>query len=600
MASNLSMWRRPPISFSILICVVFGFAIFFELGRMDVVSDNEGQRAAPPAEMLRTGHYSVPTINEETYLAKPPLLYWSIAAVYWATGGPSEWAARVPSALCAIALVLCVYLVLRKAAGEKHARWAALMTGIAPYVMERSRWAELDVPLTLAMFVAIAALHLGTGRVRPVVIGGIACGAAMMLKGPVAFPFMWAGWVASVVVSNEAMAARLAGCVRWSAFALGLDLVLRGIAGMLKVEGFLTFPWGLILLIAVWTWPAARADWRSDRRMLRWCLATLVGAMCVTPWAIAVLREVGWDYVRALVDEQVVERTHTASRINGGSSLYFFIGAPFMLAPWGLLMPALLSRSLWRDCGAWYRFAVAFAGISICAFSLFAGKEYEYILPAVPFLASALAFVWLHEGDYGTSRALNTWVRAWKAVLPGLIAVGAIVTAIYFSAAYPKPIFVIEVWTFILVAAIAWRAFAQIDGPARLAAVSLAAILIVLVSRSFYYTGDQSPKSIIRLAADLQRQGYAVESSKMYPAFAFYAGAPIGEIQDVDVSKSVDAIKGNLLGDTPYFLLTRKEIAETFLQEIPEAKRRVIAGPVTSKHHVLIGNVASPIRSHEH
>ncbi len=585
MASTLSSWRSSPVPFSVLICVVVGFAIFFELARMDVVSDNEGQRAAPPAEMLRSGQFVVPTINQNVYLAKPPLLYWCIVPVYWLTGGPSEWAARLPGALCAIALVLCVYLMLRKAAGERHARWAALITGIAPYVLERARWTQLDIPLTFAIFIAITTLHLGKNGIRSAVIGGIACGAAMMLKGPVVIPFLWAGWVASVMVLNPASLDRFGVCIRWSIFSLGLDFVLRGFAALLDIGGFLTFPWGLVLLVGVWTWYAGRADWKTGRLFARWSLAAVFGALCAAPWAVAVLREVGWEYVQALIDEQVLERTHTASKINSGSTLYFFAGAPLMLAPWGLLLPALLSRSLWRAYGGWYRFAVTFGGISVATFSLFAGKEYEYILPAIPFLTSALAFVWLHEGDYGTSRLLNTWVRLCKAALPGLVGGMVLVAAVYFSVANPRPVLLVEIWVLVLVAGIAWRSLRLNEGLARLASVALAAILIVLIARSFHYTGKESPQEIVFYVAELQRQGYTVETSKFYPAFAFYSDTPI------DVLHDVNRLEENLLGEVPYFFLTRVEIAEAYLQEVPAANRQVLAGPVTSKNHILIGNV---------
>ena len=133
------------------------FAVFFELGRMDVCTDNEGERATPPAEMLRSGDYIVPTINGATYLAKPPLLYWVIAAVYRMTGEISALTARIPTAACAVALVLAVYLVFRRRLNESAARFAAIALLASPYFLERSRWAELDVPLTLATFLAIAA-----------------------------------------------------------------------------------------------------------------------------------------------------------------------------------------------------------------------------------------------------------------------------------------------------------------------------------------------------------------------------------------------------------------------------------------------------------
>lgn len=589
MAATLPLWRRPPIPFALFLCAVFGFAVFFELGRMDVVSDNEGQRAAPPVEMLRTGDYVVPTINGETYLAKPPLLYWAIVPFYHLSGGPNALAARLPGALCALGLFVSVYLFLRTPMGETHAQWAALMTGIAPYVLERARWSQLDIPLTFALFLAIATLQFGRRSRRNVLLAGVACGAAMLLKGPVVVPFLWAGWVASVL-TGDTDRGDVGRYVWWTAGAMVLDFVLRGIGSLTNYGGVLTFPWGLLIVLGLWTWCAGRVDWRGDRRFVRWLGAAAIGVVCLLPWALLVLREVGGEYVGALLVEQVLDRTHTASKINSGSSFYFFAGAPLMLAPWGLLMPALLSGRLWRSGGAPYRFCALFGGVSVAAFSLFAGKEYEYILPAVPFWAAAIALVWLHDGDYGDWRALNVWVRLCKAALPTLLAVIALGVAVYFSATNPRPLLLIEIWVVVGAAVLAWRAVGAGPGPRRLAVAAFTGILIAFVARSYHYTGARSPRELIGIANRLQASGYTVEASKMYPAFAFYADAHIEELQDVD------ALAEKLAGEAPYFYLTRTEILAGPLQEIPAEDRQLLAGPYTSKNHVLIGNGPLPER----
>ena len=133
------------------------FTAFFEIGRRDVVDDNEGQRAAPPAEMLRRGDFIIPTINEDDYLKKPPLIYWMIAGVYALTGVISPVTARIPTAISFVVLVIGVYLYARRTMGESAARWGALALVTCPYLVDRGRYAELDTPLTLATFLAVIA-----------------------------------------------------------------------------------------------------------------------------------------------------------------------------------------------------------------------------------------------------------------------------------------------------------------------------------------------------------------------------------------------------------------------------------------------------------
>src|SRR5690554_754370 len=126
---------------------------------MDVYMDNEGQRVAPPHEMLLTGEYLIPTLNGEIYLAKPPLLYWMTAAVYSMTGVVNEWTGRLVTAVFSVLLVLVMYLYLRRTVDESIARLSAVGMLAAPYFLERARWADLDIPLAVAIFLAVAALR---------------------------------------------------------------------------------------------------------------------------------------------------------------------------------------------------------------------------------------------------------------------------------------------------------------------------------------------------------------------------------------------------------------------------------------------------------
>jgi 4-amino-4-deoxy-L-arabinose transferase-like glycosyltransferase len=178
------------------------FTAFFEIGRRDVVDANEGQRAAPPAEMLRRGDFVIPTINEDDYLKKPPLIYWMIAGVYAATGVISPVTARIPTAISFVVLIVCVYLYARRTLGESAARWGALALMTAPYLVDRGRYAELDTPLTLATFLAIIAFWKACdttnmrSRASFVLLSGIALGAGVLLKGPVPFLFLAPAWIA--------------------------------------------------------------------------------------------------------------------------------------------------------------------------------------------------------------------------------------------------------------------------------------------------------------------------------------------------------------------------------------------------------------------
>jgi len=195
--------------FVLLLAAVSLLALFSDLGHMDVVQDNEGQRAAPAAEMYRSGDYVIPTLNGEAYLNKPPLLYWAIALLFNLTGDVSALTARLPTALCGFALVWCVYLLIRREAGEATARRASLIVLASPYLLQRARLAQLDIPLTLAVFLAIMAFRAAsrpeTSPSRALLStcgAGVALGAGIMLKGPAPLFFLWAAALGELLLRN--------------------------------------------------------------------------------------------------------------------------------------------------------------------------------------------------------------------------------------------------------------------------------------------------------------------------------------------------------------------------------------------------------------
>ena len=79
---------------------------------------NEPMYAAPAIWMLETGGYLVPQYEGGPFLQEPPLTWWILAANYKLLG-VSVFAARLPSALAALATTLLVGLWVKRRSGEK-------------------------------------------------------------------------------------------------------------------------------------------------------------------------------------------------------------------------------------------------------------------------------------------------------------------------------------------------------------------------------------------------------------------------------------------------------------------------------------------------
>ena len=587
-----------PKAFFVLLFALALFAGFFDLGRRDVVEDNEGQRATPPVEMLRTGDFVIPTLNGKPYLSKPPLIYWAIAATYTATGSISPLTARIPAVVCYAALVLCVYAIARRGLGEMAARWGALATLATPYIFDRARYAELDIPLTLATFLAMVAFRAAcesrrAGRTLCCVgLAGIAMGAAIMLKGPVPFLFLAAAWLAQTLVAGPESMAWIRPGIRWTLamFVIGGVLWLLGLIGITP-----GFPLALTGLAGGWMVLA----WRHGSETRVRCLAIFLGVCglgiaVAAPWAIAVLAREGWPFVDHLLHSEVLERTHTATRINGGSPLYYFIGLVGMLAPWGLLLPCQFSKKTFEGGSSSFRFCLLTGWLSVFIFSLIAGKEYEYVLPGIPFLLMAMGVQLAVLEESAMDDWSTRWVRVWRDLMPvflSVLALGFLIVVVL------KSRFMLAHAAALTAAAFALAYYGSKHEARRLFCVVVMSICVVFLwtfSQNYRHLGPRSPKIIAAATGDLLRAGYDVEAVKMtsafdvFPGFAFYARTVVPTVTDAE------HIHAKLAGSAPYYCVLR---ADALKQAAPPEDAKFatpLLGPYTSKKLILIGNRPLP------
>jgi 4-amino-4-deoxy-L-arabinose transferase-like glycosyltransferase len=82
------------------------------------------------AEMINSGNFIVPYFNGEPRLQKPPLAYWTVAAVYMLGGGNgqspiAELEARFPSIIAAILLLFIAAGIGRQVSGDIRVGWVA-------------------------------------------------------------------------------------------------------------------------------------------------------------------------------------------------------------------------------------------------------------------------------------------------------------------------------------------------------------------------------------------------------------------------------------------------------------------------------------------
>ncbi len=175
------------------------------LGVVPLLDRSEARYAEIGRVMVATGNWRTPQLEPGvTFWGKPPLHFWA-TALSLQTVGASALAARLPSLLGALAVLLVTQRVARRLHGARVA-WLACLV-LASSVLFYTLAAEVSLDLTLAACTTAAlGAHLLAGLEtdaktarRWFRLAFLALGAGLLAKGPVVLG-LWLGTLALAVV----------------------------------------------------------------------------------------------------------------------------------------------------------------------------------------------------------------------------------------------------------------------------------------------------------------------------------------------------------------------------------------------------------------
>ena len=313
------------------------------LGAPSLWDLDEGNNAEAAREMLDCGNWVVPTFNYQLRVDKPALLYWLQIGAY-RLFGINELAARLPSALAALAAVAMTYELGRHLFGSATGLLAGLALASTALFCASAHFANPDALLnafTLLTLLLFWRSFAGRGRAWSAA-GGISAGFAVLAKGPI-----------------------------------GLLLPAAVIAIFLLCSRRLRLLW--------------------ERRLL---VATLAFLLVASPWYIWVGVETKSAFLRGFIMEHNVGR-YLHSMEHHGGPVYYYLGVLAVgFAPWS----AFLGLAGWYGAApragddvqqvvsepvlpAGYRFLWCWIAVYFVFFSLAGTKLPNYILPVYAPLA---------------------------------------------------------------------------------------------------------------------------------------------------------------------------------------------------------------------
>jgi len=311
---------------------------FANLEYRTLIKPDEGRYAEIPREMIASGDWTTPRLNDLKYFEKPPLQYWATAIAY-TVFGEHQWSSRLWTGLTGFAGIFLVWFAGTRLFGREAGAYAALLLGSSLMYVLIGHINTLDMGVTFFITLSIVSMLIGQTR----------------------------------VVNSEQRNWML---LAWAAMALAV--LSKGLMGIV-------LPGAALFIYCI-----TERDFRVLKRM-HWISGLAVFLLIAAPWFYLVMKANPEFFGRFFIYEHYTR--FTTKELNRYQPWYYFI--PILLigaVPWTLLMFDSLLRA-WRrgrQPGRLFnaeRFLMIWAVFIYIFFSVSGSKLPSYLLPMFPALA---------------------------------------------------------------------------------------------------------------------------------------------------------------------------------------------------------------------
>ncbi|MBU0620880.1 MAG: glycosyltransferase family 39 protein [Gammaproteobacteria bacterium] len=321
-----------------LMLLVVAVVWFGNLEYRKLIRPDEGRYAEIPREMVLSGDWTTPRLNDLKYFEKPPLQYWATAVAY-EVFGEHQWTSRLWAALTGLMGVLFVWYAGTRLFGREAGIYAALLLGSSMLYTLMSHINTLDMGVTFFITLGIISL----------------CIAQKEVKEAARRNWMWLAWA-----------------------ALALSVLSKGLMGII-------LPGAALFLYSVFN-----RDIVIWKRM-HWFSGLALFLLISVPWFVLVIKANPEFFERFFIYEHFQRFT---SKVHGRyQPWYYFV--PVLLTgilPWTFLMFDTLLRT-WKETAQKMRefsperFLLVWAVFIYLFFSVSGSKLPSYLLPMFPALA---------------------------------------------------------------------------------------------------------------------------------------------------------------------------------------------------------------------
>jgi 4-amino-4-deoxy-L-arabinose transferase-like glycosyltransferase len=409
------MLREPVFSRRAvwLLIIIAALVWFCNLDYRKLVRPDEGRYAEIPREMVASGDWLTPRLNDLKYFEKPALQYWATAAAYEAFG-QAHWTARLWPALTGFLGILFTAFVGMKLWGRQAGIYAGLVLGSSVLWVGIGHINTLDMGVSFFLTVGVFSLALAQRSQWPqsqrnwMLVAWVSLGLAILSKGLIGAVLPAAAFFVYSVL-----------CLDWAAWKR--LHILKGVLALLIV----TAPWFIWVSIVnpeFFNFFFIHEHWdrflKSEHKRLGvwyYFVPILLGG--ILPWMFMMFGSLATAWQREPVEGFQVRRYLLVWCVL--VFLFFSVSKsklPSYILPIFPALALLIGERMTRMSGkalAWCMVPVALAGAALAAWSPYvvrlASDEvpvalYEKYVPwilgcgLVFFVGSAMAAWWARSG----------------------------------------------------------------------------------------------------------------------------------------------------------------------------------------------------------
>lgn len=340
--------------------------IFWRMAYLPLIDPDEAHYAEITREMRQFGDYLVPRIDGTPIIDKPALFHWFQAGSF-RLFGETEFAARFPTAMAALALIGITFWLGRRLFGRDTGERAALMFVLTPLTFALAHFAIFDMIFNAFLFGAFALLAVAALENRP----------RLQIPG-----FL----------------------------LLSLAIQIKG-------------PFVLIIFVAAFVLAALSKETRALVRRIHWVTGLTAAVVLALPWFLLMWRRFDQQFVDGYILYNNVQLFAAPLYRKSFHPFFYVRVAAGAIFPWALVCLAAVIDG-WRQRRLGHPFTprrvLLWAWIAV-VFGFFSASRFKldhYIFPIVPAVCLLAADAW-QSAITDTDRRFR--FTAWSLVLTGLL-----------------------------------------------------------------------------------------------------------------------------------------------------------------------------------